>query len=95
MKKYEVMYIVRPTLDVEEVKQVVSNLNNVLTSNGATITELKEHGLKDLAYEIEKHKKGYYVWLLTEATPEAVNELDRVIRINENLIRHIIVKEGM
>lgn len=95
MKKYEVMYILRPTLDIDQVKLNISNLSNVLTNNGATIKELKEIGLKELAYEIDKHKKGYYVWLLTEAGPEAVNELNRIIAINENVIRHIIVKEGM
>lgn len=94
MKKYEVMYILRPTLDIDQVKKNINDLSNVLTNSDATIEELKEIGLKDLAYEIEKHNKGYYVWLLTQASPEAVNEFDRVIRINENVIRHIIVKEG-
>jgi small subunit ribosomal protein S6 len=94
MKKYEVMYIVRPTLEVDAVKKLIADINMVLTNQQATIVELKEMGLKDLAYEIEHHKKGYYVWLLTEASSEAIKELDRVINITEDIIRHIIVKEG-
>ncbi|CCV64834.1 30S ribosomal protein S6 [Alteracholeplasma palmae J233] len=94
MKKYEVMYIIRPTLDSEQVKKVVSDMNNVFTTFGSNIVELKELGLKDLAYEIEKHKKGYYVWLLVEANNDAVNEFNRVVRITEDVIRFIIVKEG-
>ncbi len=94
MKKYEVMYIIRPTLDSEAIKKLVADVNAVLTAQQATILELKEIGLKDLAYEIEHHKKGYYVWLLIEASTEAVHELDRVINITEDIIRHIIVKEG-
>ncbi len=94
MKKYEVMYIVRPTLDEEQVKKTVSDINNVFTSHGANIVELKELGLKDLAYEIQKHRKGYYVWLLVEANNDAVSEFNRVVGITEDIIRFIVVKEG-
>lgn len=94
MKKYEVMYIVRPTLDEEAVKKIVSDINNVFTSHEGNIVELKELGLKDLAYEIQKHRKGYYVWLLVEANNDAVNEFNRVVGITEDIIRFIVVKEG-
>ena len=94
MKKYELMYIVNPTLDPESLKGLVSDLNNVITNNGGNIVEVKEIGLKDLAYEIEKHRKGFYVWLLAEMTPEIIAEYKRVISITEAVIRHIEVKEG-
>ena len=94
MKRYEVMYLIRPTLDSEAVKKVVTDINNVFTSFNSTIVELKELGLKDLAYEIDHHKKGYYVWLLVDATNEAINEFNRIVRINEDIIRFIVIKEG-
>ncbi|VEU82903.1 30S ribosomal protein S6 [Acholeplasma hippikon] len=94
MKKYELMYIVNPTLDPEALKAVISDLNAVVTNNGGNIVEVKEMGLKDLAYEIEKHKKGYYVWLLAEMSPAAIAEYKRVVSITEAVIRHIEVKEG-
>ena len=94
MKKYELMYIVNPTLDPESLKGLVSDLNNVITNNGGNIVEVKEMGLKDLAYEIEKHRKGYYVWLLAEMSPEVIAEYKRVVSITEAVIRHIEVKEG-
>lgn len=94
MRKYEVMYIIRPNVEGEEVKQIIDRFNNVFTSNESDIVELKEIGLKDLAYEIEHHRKGYYVWLLVDATTEAVAEFNRVVRINEQVIRFIVVKEG-
>lgn len=93
-RKYEVMYIIRPNVEGEEVKQIIDRFNNVFTSNESDIVELKEIGLKDLAYEIEHHRKGYYVWLLVDATTEAVEEFNRVVRINEQVIRFIVVKEG-
>lgn len=94
MRKYEVMYLIRPTLEQEGVKKIVEDINNVFTNFGATVVELKELGLKDLAYEIDHHKKGYYVWMLVEANNDAINEFNRVIRINEEVIRFIVVKEG-
>ena len=94
MKKYEIMYIIRPSLEPEKIKETISYFNDVLTSNNANILELKEWGLRDLAYEIDKFHKGYYVWLLVEAGTDAVSEFNRLIRINENIIRYIVVKEG-
>ena len=94
MRKYEIMYIIRPTLEPEKIKETVSYFNEILNTNNANMLELKEMGLRDLAYEIQHHKKGYYVWLLVEADIETVNEFNRLIRINENIIRYIVVKEG-
>ncbi len=94
MRKYELMYIVRPSVEPESLKEIVANFNNVVTNNGGNILELKEIGLKDLAYEIDKHKKGYYVWLLVEMDTEAIKEYKRLISLNENIIRNIEVKLG-
>lgn len=93
-RKYEVMYIIRPTVDSEGVKSLVERINNIFTTRNSDIVELKEIGLKDLAYEIDHHKNGYYVWTLVDATQEAINEFNRLIRINENIIRFIVVREG-
>ncbi|VEU80216.1 30S ribosomal protein S6 [Haploplasma axanthum] len=93
-KKYEVMYIIRPNVESEGVKQIVDRFNNVFTSHESDVVELKEIGLKDLAYEIDHHKKGYYVWLLVNATTEAITEFNRLVRINEQVLRFIVVKEG-
>ncbi|PKK93026.1 MAG: 30S ribosomal protein S6 [Tenericutes bacterium HGW-Tenericutes-6] len=94
MKKYEIMYIIRPTVESENIKTIVNNFNDLFVRFESQVLELKELGLKDLAYEIEHHRKGYYVWLLVEATPEAVAEFNRVVRITEEVIRFIVVKEG-
>jgi small subunit ribosomal protein S6 len=94
MKKYEIMYIIRPTVESENIKTLVNNFNDIFVRFNSQVLELKELGLKDLAYEIEHHRKGYYVWLLVEATPEAVAEFNRVVRITEEVVRFIVVKEG-
>jgi small subunit ribosomal protein S6 len=94
MKKYEIMYIIRPTVESESIKTIVNHFNEIFVSYTSEVLEIKELGLKELAYEIDHHKKGYYVWLLVNATPEAVAEFNRVVRITEEVIRFIVVKEG-
>ena len=94
MKKYEVMYILRSNLDAEAIKAEVEAANNLFTSNGAKVLEVKEWGFRELAYEIAGNKKGYYVWMLVEAGVEAVNEFNRIAGYSEKIIRHIIVKDG-
>ena len=61
MKKYEIMYILKANLDDANRNELIGKLNNYLTVDGGTIDNVNEWGLKDLAYEINKDKKGYYV----------------------------------
>jgi small subunit ribosomal protein S6 len=91
MRKYEVMYIIRPTLEVESRKALIEELNLIMTSRGTVTLKVNEWGTRELAYEIADCKKGYYVLVETVMSVEAKNELDRVIRIKEDIIRHIIV----
>jgi small subunit ribosomal protein S6 len=94
MKKYEVMYILNAQLDQESIKAEVEAVNNIFTSNNSKVLEVKEWGLRELAYEIEHSKKGYYVWSLVEATKEAVSEFTRIAGYSEKIIRHIVVVDG-
>ena len=91
MKKYEVMYIIRPSVEEEGRKKLIEEVNKIFSDNNSTVTEVKEWGLRELAYEIDKETKGYYVLLNVEATVEGVNEFTRVANINESIIRHIVV----
>ena len=93
MKKYEIMYIINPSLDQEATKAVVESVNKIFTDNGSKVLEVKELGLKDLAYEIEKNRKGFYVWASVEANNEAINEYNRIVGYDEKILRHIIVKQ--
>ncbi len=93
MKKYEIMFIVRPTLGEDDIKKVVKNFENVLTSNGAKIIETKEMGQRELAYEIKNFKSGYYYLFVVEANDDkAIKEFDRLSLISGDIIRHLITK---
>lgn len=93
MRKYELMYIIRPNLEEEGVKAVIERFQGIATDNGAEIENLKEMGKKRLAYEIDKFREGFYVLMNIVANSEAVSELERLLKINEDVIRYIIVKE--
>ena len=93
MNKYEIMFIVKADISEEEVAKTVKTFETVLTDMGAKITESKDLGQKKLAYEIKKQVRGYYHLINTEAESKAVKEFDRRALIDENIIRHLIIKE--
>lgn len=92
MNKYEIMFIVRPDMEEVEIKKTAEEMKKVLTDKNSNIIEEKSMGQRELAYEIKKFKTGYYYLYIVEAGVDAINEFDRITRINENLLRHLIVK---
>ncbi|QIK68930.1 30S ribosomal protein S6 [Erysipelothrix sp. HDW6C] len=92
MRNYELMYIVKPTLDEEARKAVIEKSHAILTDNGGTIENINEWGLRELAYEIEDFKKGHYVVTTFASEETAVNEFNRLTRINKDVLRHMIVR---
>jgi len=93
MNKYEIMFIVKSDLDEETRKNEVKTLENILTDNKSTITLSKELGQKEFAYEIKKMKSGYYyLYNIETADDAAIKEFDRVAGINENIVRHLVLK---
>ncbi|HEY8395850.1 MAG TPA: 30S ribosomal protein S6 [Bacilli bacterium] len=93
MNAYTAMFIIRPTLTEEGYKAVIADISKIFTDHNGKIVEVKEWGMKDMAYEIQDFKKGYYVVLKVETTPDAVAEYNRVCNIREDIIRYIIVKD--
>lgn len=93
MTKYEIMYIIRPTVAEEDRKKLIEELSNIFTSMDSEVVKVDEWGMRDSAYEIQKHRKGYYVVLDVNTTDEARAEFDRVIRLKEDIIRYLIIKD--
>ena len=92
MNKYEMMFVVRPDMEEAEIRKTAEAMKKVLTDSKAKILEEKPMGQRELAYEVKKFNTGYYYLFVVEATPEAEEEFKRVARINESLLRHIVVK---
>ena len=92
MKKYEIMFIVRPDMEEAEIKKTAESMKKVLTDSNPKILEEKAMGQRELAYEIRKFNTGYYYMYVIEANPTAEQEFNRVARINESILRSIVVK---
>ncbi len=93
MTKYEIMYIIRPTVEEAARKTLIENLHSIFPAHQSSVVKVNEWGTRELAYEIDHHTKGYYVVLEVEATEEARAEFDRIIRLNEDVIRYLIIKD--
>ena len=86
------MYILKSNLEDAKRQEVMDGLHAIITSNDGTIENVNEWGLKEFAYEIEDEKKGYYVVVDVTANNEGIAEFDRLARINNNVVRFLIVK---
>jgi small subunit ribosomal protein S6 len=93
MRKYEIMYIIRPNIEDEAKKALIERFNGILTDNGAEVSEAKDWGKRRLAYEINDFRDGYYQLLQVNAEPAAVDEFSRLAKISEDIIRHIVIKD--
>lgn len=92
MKKYEVMFIVN-IANEEVIQAAVKLVQDTITRIGGTVVKVDEWGRRHLAYEVKHQNEGYYVVVEFEADPAQITELDRIIKIHEEIIRHIIVKQ--
>ena len=92
MRKYEIMYILKADLDDAARKDVMDKLAKILTDNGGKVEKTDESmGLRELAYPIKDQTKGYYVVLNVSMDNAAINEFNRLVRINPSVLRHLIV----
>ena len=91
MNKYVIMFILKSN-EEEAIKSEVSNLKAIITDMNGEITNEKEMGNRKLAYPINKELNGYYYVMNVNANNEIVAEFDRKAKINENVIRHLIIR---
>ncbi|WP_300742673.1 30S ribosomal protein S6, partial [uncultured Helicobacter sp.] len=85
-------FILKPTLVEEEIKTRIDFFKEVITKNGGEIETCLDMGTRNLAYEIKKNKRGYYFVIYFKAQPTLIRELERNYRINEEILRFLVVK---
>ncbi len=93
MHKYEIMFIVKATMESADVKKTAETFKKLVSDLKGTVAEYKELGEKKLAYPIKKELNGYYFVMQVEADKDCVQEFDRKIRLDENVLRHLIIKQ--
>ncbi|MBQ7632754.1 MAG: 30S ribosomal protein S6 [Alphaproteobacteria bacterium] len=92
MANYESVLIARQDLGAAQVNSLVSDLSEVIKKEGGEVVKVDNWGLKNLAYRIKKNRKGHYVLLNIVAPSNAITEYERLIRLNEDVIRYMTVK---
>ena len=93
MNSYELLYILNNELADEAKEQVIEKLNAVVTANGGTIDSVDKWGTRRLAYPINYKNEGYYVLVNFTAPATLPDELERVMRITDSVIRFLVVKK--
>lgn len=93
--KYEIMYIIRPNIDEEAKTALIERFDAILKDNGAEVVESKDWEKRRLAYEMNGFREGIYhiVKVTSPSNAPAINEFDRLAKINDGILRHMIVKE--
>ena len=92
MNHYETLFVVKPTLTEEEIKSQIEKVKAVLEKEGAELVATDDMGMRKLAYPVQKNERGYYTVLYYKAQGDTISELERNLRINEEIIKFLTVK---
>ena len=92
MRPYEVMVILEPALEESAVQQLINRSSEVLTKSSGTVNRVEKWGKRRLAYELNHRTEGYYVLFDVTSEPGPMDELDRSLRLTDEVLRHKIVR---
>ncbi len=92
MRDYELGIVLSPEASEEQTKAILDRVSQVVQSSGGVVVKVNAWGRRRLAYPIERHRDGLYYWLDLSLTPQTVLEIDRNLKVSEEVIRHLIVK---
>ncbi|MGI5920369.1 MAG: 30S ribosomal protein S6 [Syntrophomonadaceae bacterium] len=94
MRTYEMMYVLKPDLAEEVLAETKDRLHKIIDNfGGEFVNEVEGWGKKRLAYRIEDYQEGIYTLWNFNGTPDTVQELDRVIKLSDKILRHIIIRK--
>ncbi len=92
MRHYETTFVMRPNLGEEQFTEIIERTAAIITDHGGTIITIDRWGLRRLAYEIKKETQGYYVYMRYATQGDAIQEMERVFRLDERLLRYLSIK---
>jgi len=93
MNRYEIMYIIAAALDEERKEAIMDTVKGIIQDGGGEVIKADVIGLKKLAYPIQKKNEGFYVLVTFNAPAELPKELDRRLRISDDVVRHLIINK--
>jgi small subunit ribosomal protein S6 len=92
MSLYEHVFISRQDLSISQAEGLIEHFSTILLENGGKVLSQEYWGLKTMAYKINKNRKGHYVLLKSDSPPEAVEEMERLMRLHEDIMRVMTIK---
>lgn len=92
MRDYELGIVVSPEASEEQTKGILDRVTQIVQTNGGQVVKVHPWGRRRLAYPIERHREGLYFFLDLSLTPQTVVEIDRNLKVTEEVIRHLMVK---
>ena len=92
MRRYETIFIVRPTVGEDDITAVIDKNEAIIAADGGTTIAVEKWGLKKLAYTVKKETQGHYVLIDYASVPSSVVELERVMKIDDRVIKYMTVK---
>lgn len=92
MRNYEVVYIVHPEVDPDGLAAIQDSIKSVVERDGGAVVKVEPWGTRPLAYPINDQREGQYVLLQLQLEPVAVADLERSLKLNEQVIRHLVVR---
>ena len=92
MNKYESVIIINPSIEEQAIKDLIKKFSDLINNNGK-VESVEERGTQKLAYPIKKKEEGYYEIINFEAKPDSIDELERNYRIEDNVMKFIVVRK--
>ena len=94
MRAYELMIITKGSLDDAAVTAIIERFSNLITAQGGTVDRVDHWGKRQFAYEIQHMNEGYYTVIDLTVSSEGLNEVERQLRITDEIVRHKVVRPG-
>jgi small subunit ribosomal protein S6 len=86
------VFIIHPEIDGDDVEDVINGVKDLISRNDGKVTKVEPWGLRKLAYPIKNQQEGRYVLMEFDLKPQNVAEIERVLKLNESVIRHMIIR---
>lgn len=92
LRTYELIFIVQPDLDEEGLTALTERITQVMTDNGGEIVKVEQMGRRELAYPVQRRTAGHYVLIHARLEQTAIRELERALKLSEDVLRHMLVR---
>lgn len=94
MKEYEAMAIIDSNLEDEKIAAIVTKVEGIIKKNGGSVDKVDEWGKRKMAYPINKQISGYYAVFYFKAPEDSIKEMNRILKISDDVLRHMIFRKG-